>query len=231
MKPLKEKGDCDCCTNSINVVLYELHSMKMCASCYQDDADATAKAVEANAMIQQSRTIDSTIEIKLDVFKAETVAAQDVMNAILSDDSIPAKDKNYAMAAESLRRFQHLQSVIFEERKAFHEKMQAKENQMRAWQVQIHTFAAKVEDSRKEQFRNYDISYTPTKPKTVKSPSVPSVKGPEKKKFNRVQLFDAANKYGLPFAAVQMTAEANNLSAEDAAKFIVDTRAKVAATN
>jgi len=214
MKPLKDKGDCDCCPTSVGVILYELNGMKMCEGCYTQNMSATERALSANEMVQKSRTIDASIEIKPDVFRATTVAAIDVMAAIQHDASIPEADKNYAMALESLRRFQHMQKVVFD----LKAELNAKENEMRAWQVQIHTFAAKVEGARKEIFKNHNMNY---QPKSAPKPRTQSAKAPSTfKKPTKVELFDAAQKYNVPMAMVAMTANARNMTAEEAARAV-----------
>jgi len=227
LKPLKEKGNCDACVESIDVVLYELHGMKMCDSCAKLDIHASELAIAANGMIQASREVDATIEIKPDVFNAETVAIHQVMGAIQHDVNIPDSDKNFVMAKTCMEHFQTMQKAIFEEKQEFAEKMRAKENAMRAWQVQVHTFASRVEDARKETFKNFDISYTPKPAKITKSTTTSTAS--KSKKPTKVELFDASKKYGVPMAAVAFLASSRNMTADQAAHHIADTKREAAA--
>jgi len=217
------KGDCECC-DKVEVIVTESHGIKMCNDCRHANDEAAIRATSANSMVRESRESLETIQIKPDVFNATTRTAVDVMNAIIADSAIPTNQKNYAMAQESLNNYLHYKKVIFEKREAFAKEMSELENAQRAWQVQVHTFAAKVEGAEKEKFRNFDVQYQP-KPvkaaKVAKSPTTPA------KKYNKVELFDAAKKYGVPMAGVQMIATQFNLNAEDAAKKLAVSMGKI----
>jgi hypothetical protein len=209
------KGNCECCDKT-EVIVSEVHSMMMCNDCRHADEDATARAVAANSMVQQSRSDMTSIEIKVDIFNAATTSAHELKASIDADPNIPDDSKDYAMASESLARFKQFQDVIFGLRKEASEiqaKIAAKENEMRAWQVQIHTFAGNIRDERKEKFRNFDIQYQPKPAKVAKAAKAPS----STKKFSKTELIDAAAKYKVPMAMVQMVAVQRNMTADQAA--------------
>lgn len=217
------KGECECC-DKVDVTVYvTTGNIRMCSDCKEKQDAAVQQAASVNTMIVASRSIDANIQIKTDIFQAATVAAVELKGAIDADEAIPADQKNYIMAQESLKRYQNLQKVIFEERQA----LLVKENELRMWQTQVQNFAGKLRAEQKEQFRNFDINYQPQTPKSVKPAKAKSVKVTAK----AADIIEAAAKYNVPSSAVAMVANARNLTAEGAAKYLAETLGKNKQTN
>jgi len=210
------KGECDCCPK-VDCTVFTVNGMKMCDDCKAKNDAAVAQAVEVNSMLSQSRAVDASIQIKVDIFQAATTSAIELKGAIDHDENIPAEQKDYVMAQESLKRFQHLQKVIFDAR----QELLNRENELRAWQTQVQQFAGKLRAEQKEQFRNFDISYQPVPVKSVKPTTA---KASNKPKLNDIK--EMAAKYGVPAAGVSMIAAARHLSAEGAAKYLAETMSK-----
>ena len=76
------KMDCECCTDSKDVMCSEHFGMWMCAICV--DKQDTCKT-----LVETAIKIDTTIELKADIFNAGTVEAMQVRAAIWANDDIP----------------------------------------------------------------------------------------------------------------------------------------------
>jgi hypothetical protein len=207
-------GDCEVCDATNIVVIIAHGNILMCESCKTNDDALTTKNKEIKQIVQSSNQVDESIQIKTDLFNAGTVAAIELRGAIDADDTIPADQKDYAYAKLCLIRFQHFQKVVFEQR----QELLARENEMRAWQVQTQTAAGKLRSEYRDQFRSVDVSYQPAVVKVVKPASSTGKTG--KKKFNKQELFDAAKKFNVPADGVRMVMVSRNMTASTAAEFL-----------
>lgn len=201
----QSKGDCDCCPKTDVEIFLMDRGMMMCSECRD-------KENSVNAMIKESRAVDSSIQLKTDIFLAHTVPAVELRASIERDEKIAAEEKEYAYAKECMARFKHLQQVIFEERKALLEK----ENELRMWQVNVQSAAGKLRADKRAEFKEADINYQPA-PITKKQKTTKPV---TTKKFNKAELYAAAKKYNLPAEAIQAMVVSRNMSPEDAAQAI-----------
>lgn len=209
LAPVVTKGDCECCDATDVVIRTQHGSIKMCEACIAKEASVVPAV---NAIIASSHAVDSTIKLKTDIFTAKTVAVVELHGAIQADDTIPADMKDFKMAEECSKRYQHLKDVIFAKRQ---ELLEA-ENEARAWQVNTQEFAGKLRTELKEKFKQFDLNYQPPQEK-IKKPratSAPKMSQAEKVKQAR----EAASKYGVDANAVLMTMVSRNMTADDAAK-------------
>lgn len=197
-------ADCEVCDKTTIEVWLMHGNIWMCLSC---------RDTEQKLVIEESREIDSKIELKTDIFAAKTVAAVELRGAIEADESIPQDQKEYVYAKECLIRFKHMQQVIFEDRLA----LQEKENEARMWQVNVQNSAGKLRTELRAQFKELDVNYQPT-PITKQVKTTKPVK--EGKKFNKAELYAAAKKYGFPAQLIQRIVLVKNLSPEDACKHL-----------
>jgi hypothetical protein len=183
----------------------------MCKGCETDHLRGKQEAVQQ--IIQASAKIDSSIEIKPDIYMAQTVPAVELRSAIEADETIPADQKEYAFTKQSFDRWQNLQKVIFEDRAA----LLAKETEARMWQVNIQNAAGKLRADLRKEFQILDVNYQPTaitkKQKTTKAVKTTKVS------YNKKELYDAAKKYDVPAALIQSIMIGNaGISYEEAAK-------------
>src|SRR5262245_216339 len=214
MKLTHTIGDCECCEKTnVEIVHVAQGNMMMCNECKVASDIAVAHAVEANKIIQESRQIDGTVQIKTDVFLVKSVAATELYAAIMNDANIPDADKDYVMAKECQARREHLQRVIFEQRQA----LNANENEERMWHVNAQSYAGKLRAELRDQFKGLDVNYAPTPIKKQNKTTKP-VKSVEKVKFSKYDLYQASNKYNVPANQVQMIVESRKISPEQAAK-------------
>jgi len=207
-------SNCEVC-ESVNVPVYRMPgNIDMCEACKNAEEAATQRSVEAINLINESKKIDSLIELKSDVFNAATVSAPELRAAIENNQDIPANMKDYEFAKQSFERFKHLQEVIFKQRV----ELQVKEAEMRVWQANVQTAAGKLREEYKAQFKAIDIAYQPTTPTIKKVKVAASGKPKTSKAFSKKQCDEAALKYGVPSHGVQAMVVSRNLSYDDAAR-------------
>jgi hypothetical protein len=202
--PKVVKGDCECCDSVAVDVTLQHGNMWMCAAC-------STKEQVATQLIEQSKTIDSAIVVKADIYNAKTVAAIELRGAIEADSSIPDDQKEYAYAKACFTRFQNMQKVIFDKR----QELLDNENELRMWQVNVQTTAGKLRAEYREQFKMLDVSYQPVSI-TKKNKSVKPVKAG--KAFDKAAVFEFAKKYDVPASGIQSIVISRNMSPENAAK-------------
>lgn len=202
-------GDCEVC-DRVDIEVWQMHgNIMMCQDCKTKEETVQSKI--DNIVIHNSRMVDTSIELKQDIFNAKTVALQELRSAFEHDENIPSDKKEYEYAKECLLRLQGLQKAIFEERQSLLDK----ENEARAIQTAIQTSAGKLREDLRAQFKLQDITYQPVvktiKPKKPHAPSVTS-----KGKLNEVK--EAAKKYGVDPIGVQAMVVSRHMSADDAAR-------------
>lgn len=220
-------GECDACPKT-NVELKQHGSMVLCDTCYAAEVAVVAETKRINAVIEQSRHTDQNITIKADIWNAATTDFMTLKAAIDNDESIPADQKDFKLVQECETRIKHLNQVIFSEEAALNEKKSARHS----WITQTTTFIGKLRADEREKYKKFDISYTPASalPKAVtgttrtRKTSDPAKKISDAKKISwkPVDLYKAAQKYGVDAVLVQMTATARNITPEEAAKIVSD---------
>ncbi len=117
-------------------------------------------------LIAQSRVIDSTIRRSQDFHNAKTVAIMELKSAIIADSSIVNKDD--ALKAELLTRYEHLSVVLFTDRAALHDK----EVEYSVIGHELDQLAHLLRTEERERIKIADANYVPPTKKPVK-PRVP----------------------------------------------------------
>jgi hypothetical protein len=180
-------------------------------------------------MVQEVRAVDAAIVLKTDIYNAQTPAVVELVRSVYADASIPQDKKDYVITETAYNHFKHLQQVIFEERQAFIEMMRVKENEMRMWQTQVQTSAAKLKGEIREKYKDFDKSYQPAPaPKSSKSPK-PRAAGAAD--FKKQELFEACKKYSVPMAQVRSIMVQRNIAAEAAARIFAEMMGTLPASN
>jgi hypothetical protein len=208
-------GDCECCPN-LNCRITLMHgNMWMCDECKaKDDAlkaelNEKAQQKKLDAILDKSRVIDQSINVKTDLFNAATIPAIELKAAIDADESIPADQKHFRYTDEAYTRFLQFKQAVFQQRQQLVEA----ENTMRMWQTQVRTSAATLKAEQREKYKTEDLNYTPVTPKSPK-PAAPKTG----KKFDKEAVLEAARKYDIPMAAVQLICNARHVSPEVSAR-------------
>jgi len=213
-----KQGTCEVCDTQTEV--FDMHNgkMVMCADCRDRENEVIQQSKTADAVIQQMRVVNTTTELKADLFNATAIAIVELKAAIWADESIADNKKQYAYTVACTEHFEHEQKLVFEERAA----LLARENSQRAWQIAAQTAAGQLSITEKEHFKKLNVSYQPTvktiKPAKTKAPSTRTYKGSEYR--------DAATKYNVPVEGVRMIAIQRKLSADDAARIFAEQMAK-----
>ncbi len=209
----KKIGQCEVCDKENIEVVNTPGNIEMCAQCKADDDKIREQTKSVDMIINQSKEINSHIELKQDIFNAATVPVIQVKAAIDADESIPADQKEYKFTQYCYEQFLHMQKVAFDKKQEY----EAAENEKRMWQAQAQSAAGKLRMELREHFKNLNMNYNPSPAKVVKpaTPGKPKVKKPSAKECR-----EAAIKYNIAAMApqVQMMTITRNLSAEDAAK-------------
>lgn len=192
--------ECDLCKNPSHRFMY---GNWLCQSCLvKEGNDRTIKEYENREILEKSKTIDTAITTREDIFNAETVSIRDLERAILSDQSI--KNPQYHLAELLSTRIVGYKKVIFDKN---NEILEAN-NQIRANQQYLNTLANKLRADEREKLKLIDLSYKPieVKPKKVTTlkPKSPAL---DKKKLK--ETVQRLVKEGIPdFMATEYTLQA-----------------------
>lgn len=223
----KRVGDCEVCGLVYTQLTMEHGNIWMCSTCKTRELEMTARSREldgksagVNDLVERSRQIDQTIQIKTDIFVAKTVAAMELYASIQQSDEIPQDKKEETFTRECMTRFEHLQKVVFEQRQALLEN----ENELRMWQTNGQHSAGKLRADIRAEFKAFDVSYQPIVPKTVKPKSDVGTKISKKQQMEEIHKF--AVKYEVPESALAMLVQARKMSPESAAKHLVQSIAQ-----
>lgn len=211
---------CECCPNQgQNYVKYM--TMIMCPSCHEKElslqkesaALAEHRAIEVNAPIiefnlNRIQQIDQSIQIKSDIFNAETVSIIECKKVIDADKTI--ENKNFALAKLVSNRINHFKKVIFEK----NEELIELSNKQRAVQIYLNNLANSLRAEEREQIKLADINY---KPPVVKLGQSKPINLAKPKKYDKTELNKWANAIGVPMSVIQMVCIAKNMTPEQAA--------------
>jgi hypothetical protein len=204
--PKQTTGDCEFCERT-NVVLTLQHGDMMCENCIADEA----KAVKT---VEESQAIDSSIQVKSDVFVAQTVAFVELDKAIQSNPAISSDMKGYTLAKLAAERIDQIGNAIFVKKA----ELAHLEDEHRKWLVDTHIAVSKLRPELRSQFAQYNIDYKPASASKVKKIQ-PARTG---KSFDKKAVYEAAKKYNVPAAQIQSMVITRNMSPEVAAKTLSD---------
>lgn len=210
------KMDCEACPDSINVMCSEHFGMMICEDCINKQNSATT-------MLAEAKVIDSSIQVKADLFNAATVAAVELRGAINADESISEDQKDIKYTEECYTRFKHMQDVIFQTTAQAAEimaRLDAQKSELRMWQVQVQTSASTLVAEYREKFKSLTIDIpqvVPTK-KTIKAAS----KSPKSPKFDHMGVRAAAAKFNVPASGIQALVYSKHMTPEAAGKHLAE---------
>lgn len=192
---------CETCladTDSMNIVHMSLEQ--------QDKRVAEGREFYKNRELERIKTVDQQVQLRTDIFNAETVAIVEIKTIIDNDENIT--NKPYALACMLSERYQHFKKVIFD----LGEQQIEKQNQQRAIQTYLNQLADKLRIEEREKLKISDLSYTPTAPKLTISKPKP------RKTFDKAELAKYAGECGLPLATFQMLCVQKNLQPKEMAE-------------
>lgn len=204
-----DMATCECCSNIGKMEVFM--TMLMCPECVAKEKALqierkNGEDTRVSSLLERAKTIDYSIQVKEDIFNAETISIAEIKKAIDEDGNIP--NKTYTLAESVLDRINHFQTVIFEKQAEITEEG----NKQRAAQSYLNQLVSQLRIEEREKLKLKDLSYKPTETKT-------KVKKIETKKgFDKHELVKWANSVDIPLAAFQMVCVAKNMNPEQAAE-------------
>lgn len=204
------KNECDYCNNTND--LKTVGNDTVCPDCLTKGVSVKMEEplININEVLVKTRAVDASIQIRTDLFNAETVSIVDIKKAIDSDESIT--NKPYALAVALQERYTKYKQVIFE----LNEQVMAESNKQRAIQVYLNNLANQLRADEREKLKINDINYqvSPVSNRKVSIAADRVTKAP-KKKLDKVEVRKFAALLGIPEFTLQMICVQKNLSAED----------------
>lgn len=198
----------------------------MCPACFKTEYDLTKQseaeadqrvAASRNATVEQSRKIDESIQLKDDIFNANTMAIHELETAINADPTI--ENKSLALFTELDIRYKHLAAVMFDARQVITDAG----NQQRAIHTYMNANANRLRAEEREKLKIQDFNYQPEVIKPAKIAKATSGKARSPKKGpSAKELKEMAAKYNVPMEAIRARMISKNEDLETAAKTIAE---------
>jgi hypothetical protein len=167
-------------------------------------------SLKINDAILQARTIDSSINVRTDLFNAATVSIVELKATIDADESLT--NKPFALATELMTRFAHFKNVVFE----LNQKIVEAGNQQKAIQIYLNQLANSLRADEREKLKIADINYKPSAPKSI---TVKAIKTTAKK-LDKVELRKYAAELNISEFTLQMIVVSKGITVEAAARML-----------
>lgn len=222
VKPTHAKiGKCEVC-DAIDTKIWCVYgNMWFCDSCLEKEkesqkelesgADNRVEEVnKVNRAITEAQKLDSTIQVRTDLFNAATVSIVELKAQIDMDTTII--NKPYALAEELMKRFGHFKQVVFE----LNQKIVEAGNQQKAIQVYLNQLANSLREAERVKLKIENINYKPAAPKISKPTPIKTTA----KKLDKVELRKYAAELGVSEFTLQMIVVQKGLSVSDAATIL-----------
>jgi hypothetical protein len=185
-----------CKTNPVTDFSGLNKTLKFCSACIEKEKQLQAanntpeKIQERLDTLARSTQVDASIQVRTDIFNAQTVAIVELQKAIAADDTIT--NKPYALAETLVNRFEHLRNVVFE----LNKQIADAGSEQRAIHTYLNTLANSLRVEEREKLRIADINY---KPQPVKQHTVKQVRttGTSAKKASKKEIAEAAKQLGI----------------------------------
>lgn len=214
-----DMATCEACPNVGPCELYpDISGMLLCRDCIDKEEkilmspENQQKRVDASIaatmkLIEKSRVVDYSLQVREDIFNAQTISIHELKEAIDNNPSI--ENKHFFLANELNERFQHFRKLIFDKQAEIVEES----NKQRAVQSYLNQLSNKLRADEREklklQFPDYKPFEKPVgKPKTITTA----------KKYDKTELVKYANETGIPLAALQMLCVSKNMTPQQAAE-------------
>lgn len=187
-------------------VVKELESVKA----HQSPEKQQERINNFQSLVEKSREIDNAIEVRSDIFNAQTVAIVELKAAIESDATI--QNKPFALASELDKRYKHLKDVVF----GLTQQIVDKTSEQKAIQIYLNQLSNQLRAEEREKLKLTDITYQPkpikpVKPKTIRTASA---------KLDKAMLRKFANELGVAEFTLQMLVVSKGITVEAAANLL-----------
>lgn len=218
-----DKASCEACDYVGACELYSSEPNKvmlLCPSCIEKEEahrmSPEQQQKRVQAIVANSKTIDSGIQLRTDIFNAQTTSIMELKAAIDADDSIT--NKHFHLAEVLTDRLNGFKKAVFE----LNEQMVNKVSEQRAVMTYLNDLANRLKVAEREKIKLADVSYQPN-PAKISKPRVASpVKKYDKTEINKhaIALNTWAIENGhsaIPASVLQMVCIARNMTPEQAA--------------
>jgi len=222
-----KKGECEVCDKVDVTITCHYGNMWFCDDCWAAESAASAqmsqeqKDVRVTAyqsspeakVIDASRLIDNSVQVRTDLFNAATTAIVDLKKSI--DENPEIGNKPYALAEVLTERFNHFKQVVFDAQQQIVEAG----NHQKAIQVYLNQLANSLRVEEREKLKIADINY---KPATVK-PAIKRVSTSQTKKstkLDKVELRKYAAELGISEFTLQTVVVSRGITVEAAANML-----------
>lgn len=214
----RKTGDCESCERKDTVVrLFHAKNQWFCDSCAEIEIQRQVDSVRQRQMeltpvesaVIESSKLDSTIQVRTDLFNAATKAIVDLKAAIDTDESIV--NKPYALAETLMTRFLHFKQVVFE----LNQQIVEAGNQQKSIQIYLNGLANQLRAEEREKLQIANINYKPG-PVKISKPVVKKVT----KKLDKAELRKFASELGVSEFTLQMLVVQKGVSVEEAARIL-----------
>jgi hypothetical protein len=190
-------------------------NMLLCMDCIEKEkvvqAENNKPENQAKRILEHARKVDAAIQVKQDLFNAETVSHVDIFKAI---DNNPEITNKIIAKYEALRkRFNDNQAVIF----GLRTELEAKNNAQIAIQQGLNNLANQMRADEREAIKHKDLTYVVEKPKTIKPSGAAK---PKERAWTKADIRLAAAEFKVPIEGVALICQARNMHPKDAAKFL-----------
>src|SRR4030095_16316721 len=214
------EAECEACGNKAAVKM-RYGNMLMCSDCWQKELALKSEPMESgvtvnqsediqNKILAQSKEIDNSLELRTDIYNAETIAIVDIKKAVYEDENIT--NKPYVVAERLLERLTHFRKIGFE----LNEQIQNNNNQQRALQQELNSLSNTLRNEEREKLKLADINYKPNQIKSRAIKPISTTSTAKKAKIDKVALKKAAIELGISEFMIQQICVAKGLSVEDA---------------
>ena len=218
----------DCDERSATVFMF---GKKLCAGCMdarfkanQEPKSPTAPNIPNNPLIAAAQKIDESVQVRTDLFNAETIAIADLKKAIDEDSSIPADKKQFILAQTLTTRVNGYKQAIFD----LNQQVADESTKQRAVQQYLNTLAANLREEERAKIRAQDMTY---QPKTaiqrgpIKANKVNVIA--KAMRITQTDLEKAAKESGIPAATIKMFCVAKGIGVDVA---VMQLKAAIAAS-
>lgn len=228
-----EPKECEACTNPPPLRLFM--AMWMCSACIDKNKALQAVAdsninnrvqaekergnsvLEVNKILKESQSVINSVEVKTDIFNAQTVAIVEIAKAIESDESIT--NKSGALAEQLYKLYTTYKEKIF----ANQQENVELANKQNAIQKYLNELKNKLTEAERERYKLLNVNYKPNQVKISNKP----INSPAKpKKYDKAEILKAAQRANVPASIIQMICVAKNMTPMQASDSLLNAGSK-----
>lgn len=187
---------------------------------------AMAPVLSLDGVIDRARAIDQTIQVKSDIYNAQTVDNKTLKDAVWADETIPADQKYFKYATILRERQETFQKVIDDSQTLIIDN----QNKQRVIQQELNLLSNQLRQEQRDKLHLDNPTYDPAKIKNIREAvTKPKSLGQQKQKFDKKELITVAAALqaegfiAVNWSMLQMVATSKNMTVKQAAEHIKKT--------